>query len=195
MPHRAPRRSTACLLAALATLGACARAPAPAAADPSPASPLRPVASLVSLMSGEISPAATVLWESVGTVSGPKGDEEKAPHSDKDWAEVRNQALILIEASNLLMMEGRQVLLPGEHYANPPGAGDLTPQQAEAAIAQDRAAFIGFAKVLQASALASLKTIDARDANALMESGGALDEACEACHKKFWYPQGGTPAP
>lgn len=181
----------------LVALGGCAKAPppAPVTAPPAPPAAQRPVASIVALMAGQIAPAANALWESVATVSGPKGNVEKAPHTDKDWAEVRRQALILIEAGNLLLIEGRTVLDPGEHYANPPGPGDLTPEKAEALIKSDRASFVAFAQALQAAGLATLKTIDARDATALMESGGGIDEACEACHKKFWYPDGGAPAP
>jgi hypothetical protein len=186
-----------CFTFALPALAACAKAPLPAPLPTTPKTPdslLYPVASIVGLMSAEISPSANALWESVATVSGPKGSEEKAPHTDKEWAEVRSQALILSEASNLLMLEGRHVLLPGEKFANPPGAGDLTPEKAEAAIAAARPSFNAFAKSLQEAGIAALKTIDARDATALMESGGAIDEACEACHKKFWYPDGGAPA-
>ena len=39
------------------------------------------------------------------------------------------------------------------------------------------------------AASASLAAIDKRDANALLEAGGDLDEACENCHKRFWYPE------
>jgi hypothetical protein len=33
-----------------------------------------------------------------------------------------------------------------------------------------------------------LKATDARDASELMNAGAALDEVCEGCHLKFWYP-------
>ena len=38
-----------------------------------------------------------------------------------------------------------------------------------------------------------LAAIDARDAAALTKAGGHLDEACEQCHLKYWYPNGGAP--
>jgi len=33
-----------------------------------------------------------------------------------------------------------------------------------------------------------LKAVDSKDADALVEAGGAIYEACEQCHKRFWYP-------
>ena len=104
------------------------------------------------------------------------------------------QALILIEASNLLMVEGRHVLLPGEKLSNP---RERRPDAREGRSGDRSRAprFNAFASALREAGIATLKTIDARNASALMESGGAIDEACEACHKKFWYPDGGAPAP
>jgi hypothetical protein len=179
-------------------LAACTKAPAPTAEAPAaPATPqtIHPVDSVIGLMANQISPSANFLWEAVGTVSGPKGTEEKQPRTDPEWAEVRRQALILIEASNLLMVEGRHVGLPGEKRAGTPGPTDLTPEQAEAAITKDWATWIAFSQTLRATAQATLKTIDARDAAALMESGSDIDEACEVCHKKFWYPVAVAAAP
>jgi hypothetical protein len=167
--------------------------PAGTAAPSSPAGALQPVDSVVGLMAGQIAPSSAFLWEAVGTVTGPKGTEDKQPRTDAEWAAVRRQALILIEASNLLLVQGRHVAWPGEHRANPPGSGDLTPEASEAAIGKSWPAWSAFATTLRSTALDTLKTIDAKDANALMESGGAIDEACEACHKAFWYPD--APAP
>ena len=181
------------------TLTACApKAPTPAASGATPAAAvaaLQPVDSVVGLMAGQIAPSSAFLWDAVGTVTGPKGTEEKQPRTDAEWAAVRRQALILIEAGNLLLVEGRHVAWPKEARANPPGATDLTPEASEALIAKNWPVWAGFATALRASTLETLKTIDAKDVNGLMESGSAIDEACEACHKVFWYPDppAGTP--
>jgi len=93
------------------------------------------------------------------------------------------------------MMEGRKVGLPGQVLEDPTGPGVLTPAQSDAALQSDRATFVAYARVLQDAALGSLQAIEARDAAALLESGGNIDEACELCHKKFWYPGAGAPTP
>jgi len=101
--------------------------------------------------------------------------------------------MLLAEAANLMSVPGRHVLLPGQKLANPAGPGDLTPEQSEARINAEWPAFLAFAQTLQNSALTTLKSVDARDLDAFTEAGGAIDEACEQCHKHFWYPDAPTP--
>jgi hypothetical protein len=146
-------------------------------------------------MAGQLAPTADLLWNAVGTTSGPKGPVETQPRTDKDWAEVRRQALILAETANLLAVEGRAVAHPDQKFLNPPGPGDLPPAASQSLIAAERKTWLAYALALQSSALATLKAIDARDIDAFTEAGGAIDEACETCHKKFWYPDATTPAP
>jgi hypothetical protein len=136
---------------------------------------------------------ADILWESVATISGPKGVEERQPRTDKEWAAVRTNALLVIEGANMLMVEGRKVARPGQQLEEPGGATDFTPAQAQAEIDKDRPAFIVFAHSLQDAAGSALAAIEKRDANALLEAGGDLDEACENCHKRYWYPNSPTP--
>jgi cytochrome c556 len=172
-------------------LGACAKQePAKPVVS---ATAFQPTASIIDLMSGQVDPAADFLWESVATTSGPKGREEKQPRTEDEWAAVRRQALIVIEAGNLLMMEGRVVAHPGQKLENPPGPGDLTPEQSLAAITADRATFNAYARAFQDAGLLALRSIEARNVEAFLEAGGVIDEACEQCHKKFWYPGGGAP--
>lgn len=176
-------------------LSACkSREPPPAPVVQAPAvSDLRPVASVLDLMLGMIDPAADSLWDSVATTSGPKGVEEKQPRTDKEWAEVRHNALAVIEGANLLMMDGRKVAHPGQQLEEPGGKSDFTPAQAQAAIDADRASFVAFAHELQDAAGSAMTAIEKRNADALLDAGGDLDEACEGCHKRFWYPSSPTP--
>ena len=190
-------RSTSLLIAACAALvlSACAReAPQTASAAPPPP-PFKPVASIIDLMEGQVDPAADAMWESVATISGPKGTVEKQPRTDAEWKEVRRQALLLIEGANLLMMDGRVVAHQGQTLEGAPGPTDFTPAQSEAAIKAQRPAFNAFAFALLNAGNEALQATEARNVDAFLEAGGAIDEACEACHKKFWYPGGGTPTP
>jgi hypothetical protein len=179
---------------ASALLAACAPKPAAESAAPAAApAPLKPVASVIDLMGGTIDPAADFLWESVSTVSTEKGIEEHHPQTDAQWAEVRHKALTLIEGSNLLMMDGRVVAHPGQKLSEAGGAGDFTPEQSEAAVKAERASFVAYAEALRSSAELMLTAIEKRDTEAMLEHGGAMDEACEACHRKFWYPNSPLP--
>lgn len=190
-------RSTRILAAgALALLAACQPAgtdkPAAQAAAAAPVMP-KPQASVIGLMSGIIAPTADLIWGAVGTEEGPKGPVDKKPKTDKDWAELRQKVVLMAESANLLAVEGRTVLLAGEKLANPAGPGDLTPEKSAEKIKAEWSTWLAFSQSLQNSALATLKSVDAKDVDAFVEAGGAIDEACEQCHKRFWYPDAPTP--
>jgi len=184
------------LLAATALLALAACQPSPsskatAAPPPTPVMP-HPQASVVELMANVVAPTADIIWGAVGTTEGPKGAVETKPTTDKDWAELRKHVMLMVEAANLLAVPDRAVLLPGQKFTNPPGPGDLTPEKSAARIKAEWPTFLAFAQTLQNSALATLKAVDAKDVDAFSEAGGAIDEACEQCHKRFWYPDAPT---
>jgi Cytochrome C' len=154
---------------------------------------LQPQASVLDLMMDFIDPNADELWESVAVVSTRTGVEEHHPRTDAEWDTQRRKALILVESANLLVIEGRQVAHPGQNLAQPGGEGDFTPAQAQAAIDQDRGSFVGFARELQTAAQAMLDAIGKKDPDTFLQAGGVLDEACENCHRKFWYPKSPLP--
>jgi hypothetical protein len=163
---------------------------------------MRPVATVQDLMIAIVDPSSDVVFESVATTISVRGVENKAPRNDNEWALVRNNALNLIEAGNLLMMKGRRIASPASTAAaaalSDEGAGtvaekasqiELTPEQIERRIAQDRASWIKGAQGLIDAGLKALKATDAKDAEALLESGDAIDAACENCHLRYWYPK------
>jgi len=161
-----------------------AKAPAPAAS----ATHLKPVTGIQDIMASMIDPAADHLWESVATVANEKGVEEKRPKTDEDWKAVRSQAVILAEAANLLMVEGRPVAKEGAILEDHGVPGNLTAAESEQAIAADRASFVGFAEALREVGVQMLTAADRKDTQALFDAGYPLDEVCENCHLKFWYP-------
>jgi hypothetical protein len=151
---------------------------------PATATLFLPQASIRELMDAEVDPSADVLWESVVYTVTAAGAEDKQPRTPEEWQAVRRGALTLIEAMNLLMMDGRRVAAPGTPLE--PGEPNIEVRQHR--LDTNRAAFIGFAQVLQKIGLKALDAIDAKDAQRLVEVGGEIDEACEACHLVYWYP-------
>jgi cytochrome c556 len=176
-------------------LAGCAPKPADegAAVSTAAAPPLKPVASVLDLMLDTIDVNADALWESVATVSTNKGIEERQPRTPEEWKKVRAQALAIVEGANLLMMDGRVVAHPGQQLDEPGGEGDFTPAQSQAAIDADRPTFVSYARALRDTAELMLKAIENRNPDGMLEAGGALDEACEQCHRKFWYPNSPLP--
>ena len=66
------------------------------------------------VMDSIVDPASDYIWDAVETTVSAKGVEEKAPHTDEDWKQVRRHAIMLLEATNLLQIPGRHVAKPGE---------------------------------------------------------------------------------
>lgn len=155
---------------------------------------IRPVASFQEIMLAEVIPAATSLWNAVSTETTSTGTIEHSPVSDADWLAVRHQALVLIEAGNLLLVEGRPIVARGARIKDAEQPGILGPEQIRRAIAANRGRFVGLVHALQDAGREVLDAADRKDASALSDAGGDIDEACEACHKSYWYPparQGG----
>lgn len=183
-PHAAKFLAT---LIAAALLSACNKNAAPET-PAAAASPLKPTAGIQDIMAGMIEPSAEFLWASVSSTVTEQGVEEKQPRTDEEWNEVRRHAIILAESANLLLIEGRHVARDGKQLDDHGTPGNLTLEQVEQAIAKDRATFVAFSQALHDAGAAMLKAADDKDVQAIMTAGETLDEVCESCHLKFWYP-------
>jgi cytochrome c556 len=179
------------------TQSACTQSspPAAAAATPTPSSPIAPVGTVKQIMKGIVDPSSAAIWDAVSTESGPKGDIEKAPKTDEEWAKLEGQALTLAEVANLLKMPGRQVARPEEaNSKSQPDAPELTPVQIEEKINKDRAAWDKRADALQQTAIKAIVAAKSHDKDAVLNVGEEIDNACESCHKIYWYPDAKIPS-
>lgn len=143
-------------------------------------------ATVKDLMDSMVDPIADVLWNAVAVIVTPSGTEERAPKTDEDWAAVRRGAITLVESTNLLRMPGRRIARPGEKSENP--KIELEPEEMQALVDKDRQAWNRLAHGLHEAAAEALRAIDAKNVRGLMEAGGKIDQACESCHLKYWYP-------
>lgn len=138
------------------------------------------------IMASMVMPSADFMWNAVSSKVTAKGTEEKSPKTDEEWAEVRNRAIILMEASDLILIP-RRIAAPGQAAKDP--RVQLSPDEIATLIEKDRASWTQMANALHDSVLPTLKAIDAKDPMALSDSSLAIDKACETCHLKFWYPE------
>ncbi len=184
------------LLVATATVApGCQQQSAPVESPASTAAAsIKPVASILDLMAGQIDPAADFLWESVATVSTAEGMVEHQPRTDEEWLAVRMRALQLAEAANLLMTPGRRVAHEGQRLEDEGVQGNLTAAQAQIELDANPDAFLAYAAALRSTSERIIEAIDKRDVQTYFDLGATLDEMCEQCHMKFWYP-GATPPP
>ncbi|MBO9708882.1 MAG: cytochrome c [Caulobacter sp.] len=136
----------------------------------------------------QIDASADKIWGSAGSISDEHGFRDLAPTTDAQWEELRAATITLVEAPNLLIQEGRPVARPGGRIQDQGLEGVAPPDQIQKALISDRPAFLQHAQRLQTVAGEILSAVDRRDAAALEKKGAELDEACEACHQRFWYP-------
>src|SRR5438128_3134950 len=69
--------------------------------------PFRPVADVKEIMRSIVDPAAGDVWGASGWITTKEGTVERGPASAGEWTRIRNQAVTLTEAGNLLMIAPR----------------------------------------------------------------------------------------
>ena len=109
---------------------------------------VRPVASVKQLHEIMITPASDAVFRASGDT----------PTGEKGWADARNQALVLAEGGNLLMLGGR---------------------------ARDNAAWMKMSRALVDTAATAASAADKKDADALAGAGDVITATCEACHQPY----------
>src|SRR5207247_11467545 len=129
---------------------------------------------------------ADTIVDAEGTNATEKGVVETKPTTDEDWAKVKQGAVTLAEGSNLLKMP-RSVAPPGDkNNSGGANAPELSPEQIQAKIDQDRALWNRHADELRDEALRVLAIVKAKDADSLFQAGSRLDKVCENCHLEYW---------
>jgi len=121
-----------------------------------PAAP--PVATVAELMDGIVSPAAGVVYAAVGTTVTREGIQETRPKDDREWRRVAGNAAALIEASELLKVQGR---------------------------AKDSEDWATIAKAMGDAAAEARAAAQKKDAEGILAAGERLNNSCDNCHRKF----------
>jgi hypothetical protein len=128
-------------------------------AAPPPATPhFKIEISTKDLMKLAIDPAADIVWAASGYVVDEKGTTDLSPKTGAGWTIVENNAAIVAELSNTLMLPGRS---PGE------------PKWDE------------YANRMHDAAMASMRAAQKHDKAGLLHSGSDIFLACTACHKYY----------
>src|SRR6185503_12001759 len=141
-------------------------------APPAPA--LLRTATIKDIMDSMVDPSGDFMFEAVAEIADERGITHKAPRTDEEWEEVRHHALVLLEAPNLLTMEGRKVAQPHERSKNP--EVELQPEQIQKLVDDDRASFVRRARKLQDAAAVALKAVEAKDTDALFHAIESIDK-------------------
>ena len=120
-----------------------------------PAPPIKAVATREEIMHHLVIPNAQVVWSAVSTTSTLEGVVEKQPKTDDEWFVVESAATTLMEAGNLLMMDGR---------------------------AMDSGKWMDLSRALRESADTVRQAAKKHDPAGLFDRGGDLFDSCQGCH-------------
>jgi len=117
-----------------------------------------PAASVKQIMDGIVTPASNAIYNAVSTTVTTKGTEEVFPKNDKEWAIVGSHAMVLVEAANMLKVDGR---------------------------AKDSGDWMRMSDAMSTAAMQSYRAAEKKDVEALLASGETLNNSCDSCHRNY----------
>jgi hypothetical protein len=153
---------------------------------------LKPVVSVKELMRDMLDPIADNIFDAVKVVSTKEGTVETVPKTDQDWEKIRIGAVTLAEGVYLLKIP-RPFAPPGDlNNSTGPDAVELAPAEIQAKVEKDPVEWNARIEALRNVGLEVLDIVKRKDVNELWDAGQNLDEACENCHRSYWYPKENT---
>ena len=149
---------------------------------------LKPVVSVKELMRDMLDPLADNIFDAVSIIVSSKGTVETVPKTDEDWEKIRIGAVTLAEGAYLLKI--RRPFAPAGDLNNStgPDAVELSPAQITAKVQADPVEWNARIEALRNVGLEVLDIVKRKDVKELWDAGENLDQACENCHRSYWYP-------
>lgn len=114
---------------------------------------------MTEFMGHVVDPAAFMYWKNSGTMVDEKGEHSLYPTTDEGWDVLVTGASILMEAGNVLQLEGRR----------------RAPE----------ADWNKYAQMLTERAALARAAAEKHDEKAVFDEGGRVYEVCVACHEQF----------
>jgi len=165
--------------------------PPPSSDQPKPQAlwgDMKPLVSVKELMKYMIDPVSDNIFDAVGTIVTKDGVVDRVPKTDEDWDKVQTGAVSLAEGIYLLKVP-RPFTPPGDRNNSiGPDAVELSPEQITAKVEADPVEWNARIETLRNASLNVLEIVKKRDSSQMWEAGELLDQACEACHRSYWYP-------
>jgi cytochrome c556 len=140
-------------------------------------------------MQGPINDATNALWEIGNNAMDDEGGLDPAQLDDARWAElIRAADLLGLASQKMADAPEIRAAFPGHEKDEEPGAYSM--EDVQSYFDADPQAFRLMAQALadhSARISAAAKARDAKNAGLLI---GEIDQVCETCHAKYWYPEG-----
>ena len=154
------------------------------AADPAPAPNLH------ELMKNVVAIQTQVIWDVGNNAQDDKGNPDASKMKAADWSHVTTAAGKVKDAAQKLATASHvMAAAPGQKIDGEGGTtGAFGAKEVQKAIDANPQVFKAFATQLGASMDELIAASKAKNAQKLFDVSGRLDQECEGCHMKFWYP-------
>ena len=147
-------------------------------------------ADLHDLMKNVVAVQTQVVWDIGNQALDDQGNPDASKLAAADWTRIIDAATKVRQASQTLARADHvQAAAPGMKIEGEGNSGALGAKQVQALIDKDPAGFRAMSQALAGSMEQIGAAAKAKDAAKLFEVSGALDQVCESCHMKFWYPE------
>lgn len=140
-------------------------------------------------MIGPVNEATATMWDVGNDAIGEDGDIDPSLMADESWDRIAAAAKELEASAN--RMADAQIIraaLPGHEGDEQPGAYSMADVQLY--IDEDPALFRAMARAMADHSAKVRAAANARRAGETSLLIGELDQVCEACHARYWYPDG-----
>jgi len=149
-----------------------------------------PPPNLHELMKNVVAVQTQAIWDVGNKAQDDQGNPDAARLAAGDWSKVVDAGGKVREVAQTLAHSDHFVVAaPGAKIEGEGNPGSLSAKQVQAAIDAKPADFRALAQALAASMDGIVAAAKTRNAAKLFDVSGALDQVCENCHVKFWYPE------
>jgi cytochrome c556 len=142
------------------------------------------------LMKNVVAPQTQVIWDVGNRAQDDQGNPDGSRLTADDWSKLIDaagkvqQVARTLAHSEHVLAAAPGVEIDGEGNPDAPGA-----RQVQAAMDANPKEFQALSQALATSMDQVVAAAKAKDAAKLFDVCGALDQVCENCHVKFWYPE------
>jgi hypothetical protein len=135
-----------------------------------------------------------IIWDIGNAALDDEGNPAPSKVKDADWGQIVSAGGRVKEAARTLA-EAKRIIgaAPGQKIAGEENPGSFNAKDVEKAIDANPKAFSAFAQQLVLSMDEIVRAARTRDAAKLLDVSGRLDQVCEQCHARFWYPEQKVP--
>jgi cytochrome c556 len=141
------------------------------------------------LMKDVVAVQTQVIWDISNAAQDDQGNPDASKMSAADWTKIIDAAGKVRQASQTLAKADHVIAAaPGVKLEGEGNEGVAGAKQVQAALDKNPAEFRTRSQALATSMEQIATAAKAKDAAKVFEVSGVLDQVCEDCHQKFWYP-------